>query len=231
MESAFNKYESLQGNIYVLEGTIGVGKTTLGKSMSTYLNSLGFNCRFFEEYVNMDLLKLYLGNKPKYAFVFQIIMLFKRIEIYKQAQEFVKNGGIAILDRGFHGDAVFATVANTRGHISDEELKIYFKIFYENFEESKAIINLNCCWETAYERIQKRGIESEKNGYTLNFLARLQRAYNLHLAMYENVIEISWNKSRMVISESDLCEILDRLTNDDLVFKKEIDSEKVIAKF
>jgi deoxyadenosine/deoxycytidine kinase len=92
----YEKFRVLKGGIYLIEGIIGVGKTTLGNSLEYYLNSVGLKCKFYKEYFNEDLLNQFIGNMKSYAYFFQMMMLTKRIEIYKEAEEFSKSGGISI---------------------------------------------------------------------------------------------------------------------------------------
>ena len=85
-----DKYESLRYGIYTIEGIIGVGKTTLGKSLEKFLNERGIKTKFYPEYVNKDLLDQYIKNMKQYAYSFQLVMLFKRLEIYREAVRFSK---------------------------------------------------------------------------------------------------------------------------------------------
>src|SRR4051812_7244364 len=102
------RFKSLKCGVFTIEGIIGVGKTTLGRSLEKMLNDNGIATKFFPEYVNKDLLGQYIGNMHRYAYSFQLIMLCKRIEIYREAERFAATGGVAIIDRSIVGDMTFA---------------------------------------------------------------------------------------------------------------------------
>src|SRR5687767_9035911 len=104
----YDKFKSLKGGVFTIEGIIGAGKTTLGKSLEQFLNECGIKTRFFPEYINKDLLSQYIGDMKRYAYSFQLIMLCKRIEIYRIAEAFASTGGVALIDRSIIGDMSFA---------------------------------------------------------------------------------------------------------------------------
>ncbi len=63
MSESHRKYRCLVGSVITIEGTIGVGKTTLGKSLEKYLNDVcGLRAKFYPENVPQELLKLFISN-------------------------------------------------------------------------------------------------------------------------------------------------------------------------
>lgn len=103
----------------VIEGLIGVGKTTLGNILSKELE-----VPFYSELNNdftLAVLDKFYKDKSRWAFPVQINFLNERFKLIKGV--FRTKGGI--LDRSIYGDCVFASLLNCDGHISDEEYKIY----------------------------------------------------------------------------------------------------------
>src|SRR5579862_286850 len=136
----YNRYRSLRGGMFVIEGTVGAGKSSLGKSLTKYLNDIGIETRFFTEFVNEDLLQQFISDMKKYAYPFQVILLQKRIETYRRAEEYTKTGGVAIIDRSLIGDMTFAKMHVDAGNISADEYQVYLKLI----EKEKLPVPIAC---------------------------------------------------------------------------------------
>ena len=214
----YNKYKSLKCGIYTIEGIISAGKTTLGRSIEKFFSNIGIEAKFFPEYVNKDLLGQYISDMPRYAYGFQMIMLCKRIEIYRQAEEYAKTGGIAIIDRSIIGDMTFARMQKDNGNFTQTEFDIYLSVMKQEIQLAPtASLFLKCTSQTSLERINKRGIEAEINGYSIEYLQQLYQAYNLSISQCNSVchVIVEWDKSNNVengyLRETTICDILDLL--------------------
>ena len=214
----YEKLRSLKGGIYIIEGIIGVGKTTLGTSLENYLNNVGLQCKFYKEYFNEDLLNQFIGDMKKYSFFFQMMMVVKRIEIYKEAEEFSKLGGIAFIDRSLVGDMVFAEMHHKNGNISDDEWKIYNNfIKSEKLFTPSACIYLQCNTNTSVNRMNNRGIISEVNNYDINYINTLKDMYDHVISNINNIkiISLDWNNpinfTNNIIPEDNIIEIINML--------------------
>jgi deoxyadenosine/deoxycytidine kinase len=194
---------SLIGSIICIEGLVGAGKSTLGKKLCQYLKSQNLNVKFYPEFVNKDLLKLYINDMKKYAFSFQVIMLRERLRVYKEAYEFANTGGISIIDRSLVGDYTFARMQYEKKFFSLNEWEVYLSMLkQESSYQPSIILYLNCESTVAFERMKKRGIQSEIDGYTLDYFNDLNSSYENTLA--ENnarVHKLDWNKSSNVDKE------------------------------
>jgi deoxyadenosine/deoxycytidine kinase len=197
----YNKFASLRGSIFTIEGVIGVGKSTLGFSMEDLLNSIGLNAKFYPEYYNKELLSQYIGDMKKYAYSFQLVMLFKRLEIYSEAKRFADQGGIAIIDRSIIGDMTFARMQRDNGNITNDEWLVYLSLMKQHLQLSPtANIYLQCTPETSLARIKHRGIKSEIEGYSKEYLKQLQDAYEVSISECTNVkhYKIKWDSQLLV---------------------------------
>lgn len=203
----YTLFKSLRAGIFCIEGIIGVGKTTLGISIEKYLNSIGIPCKFYHEFVHKEFLDLYISDMPKYAFSFQMTMLMKRIEIYKEAEAFAKTGGVAIVDRSLSGDYSFAYMLKQKNIISDIEWNIYnTMIDLASLPTPTMCIFLKCDPKTALKRVEIRGNISEIQGYNLDYMTELVEAYGevlaLPISQNLNVKVINWNKSKDYSSDN-----------------------------
>lgn len=199
-EPWYGEFSSMIGGVYTLEGLIGVGKSTAGRSIERFLEGQGFKVRFYPEFVNQTFLNAYINDMKRYAFTFQSVMLCKRIEIYNNAMEFAKTGGIAIVDRSLIGDLTFAVMQTEAGNISPEDFEIYQSLITDVDRLSpRRSIYLDCHPEVAMRRIQRRGNTSEVNGYTLGYLQTLQAAYQQSMSGLTPIVQqvvVDWNNDR-----------------------------------
>lgn len=214
----YEKLRTLKGGIYIIEGIIGVGKTTLGNSLEHYLNNVSLKCKFFKEYFNESLLNQFIGNMGSYAYFFQMMMLVKRIEIYREAEEFSKLGGISFIDRSLIGDMTFAKMHYLNKNISEDEWKIYNNFIKdENLFTPSACIYLKCNTEISMDRVKNRGLTSEITGYDSDYITKLKDMYDSVISSTTNVkiITLNWDKSIILkdnmISEYDILEIINLL--------------------
>ncbi len=206
-----NKYRSFFGSIIVLEGVIGVGKSTLGIALEKYFTQLGLSAKFYPEHVYHPLLEQYISDMKKYYYPFQLHMLENRMRIYKEAYQFSLTGGIAIVDRSIIGDLTFAQMQLKAGFIDQTEFEMIKRVMRDTkCPEPTVVLYLHCTPEVAFERMLKRGIESEKNGYTMEYFTKLN--YNYENVIHEcdhNILKIDWNTDKE--SQENASEIVEKL--------------------
>jgi deoxyadenosine/deoxycytidine kinase len=199
-----DKYDVLRGSIICIEGLVGVGKSTAGKSMSAHLNSLGVTTKYFPEYVNSHLLKQYLSNMKLYAYYFQMFMLLKRIDSYKEAIRYAKKGGISIIDRCLVGDYAFAHMQYVKGYISGKDWEVYKSVMEEEkLRTPDIILYLKCDPGIAFKRMKYRNNHSEVNGYNLQYFEDLQVSYNNTMSNIDNdlIVNVDWDTNKKVSNE------------------------------
>lgn len=205
-------FRSLIGSEIVLEGLIGIGKSTLGRSLYEYLKKAGFNVKFFPEFVNEDLLGLYISDMKKYAFSYQCIIARERLRVYDEAKHFSSQGGISIIDRSLVGDVAFATMLREQGLIDDREWDVYKKFISVEYPEPIITLYLEGGPSLAFERMKRRNLQSEVSGYTLGYFERLEKAYQKAFDNSKNVgnvVRIPWDNDVIVnenVLDPDACE-------------------------
>lgn len=172
--------QELKGQIIVVDGIIGAGKSTFCKILKKTLRNAGIPCIYHPEYQNPKYLSLFLSNQPKYAFAFQTLMLERRGEIYKSALKEKAAGYTVIIDRSLHGDMAFELMHYKVGNINKEEHEAYLS------ELSKigvgagvpdVMIYLDTSVQTAQKRVVVRDRLSEKSVYDISYHSRLTMVY------------------------------------------------------
>ena len=199
-------FRCLTGSIIGIEGLIGVGKTTAGRSLVKFLKSNGFKAKFFKEKVPQELLKQYIGNMRRYAYTFQLIMQNIRLQIYKDAIKYSRKGGISIIDRTLTGDITFALMQYRGGNITREEWHTYNSIMKNSSTNAPSmILYFKAKPRITYERMIKRGNASEKSGYTLEYFENLHRTYEEVMGRLKankkvSILDINWERELKVNS-------------------------------
>lgn len=193
-------YDILKGLVITIEGLIGVGKTTLGKSLQHYLGKRGYKIKFFTEFKNLELLKLYINDMKKYSFFFQTLLLMQKIKIYEEAYKFSREGGISIMDRSILGDYTFALMQRKKDFINGDEWNVYLSLMnYDQKLEPNYTLFLQSSPNSAYEKMLNRSIQSEKNGYTIQYFEELDKNYQEVIkSCVHQVITIKWDDKKKI---------------------------------
>ncbi|MFW5967783.1 MAG: deoxynucleoside kinase [Persicimonas sp.] len=162
----------------VIEGPIGVGKTTL---VNLLAERYGANTvlEIFEE--NPFLAKFY-ENKEAYAFQTEMFFLLSR---YRQQEEFAQGdlfSTLSVSDYLFVKCRLFASLT-----LSDHELALYdrmYNILKEQVPTPDVVIHLHAPLEVLMERIDRRGRSYEQD-MDADYLDRLRTLYHNFFAHYE----------------------------------------------
>lgn len=189
---------ALKGKILVLEGIISAGKSTAGHELLEQCKAIGLPTIFFPEPLCPELLKLFLADQKKYAFVFQMTMLAERKAIYKQAKQASDQGYFCIIDRSLHGDYCFAKMHNENNNIDPEEWSTYLKFMKkDNCIHPDYLIYLKVTPSTALSRCAKRDRDGE-SAYTATYFENLCRVYDavIEISDSSSTIVLDWNEDR-----------------------------------
>jgi deoxyadenosine/deoxycytidine kinase len=146
--------------VIIVEGQIGVGKTTMGEILEQEAG-----IPLFRELTNpytLNLLDRFYADKKRWAFTLQIHFLNERFRMIK---EIFRNGG-GTLDRSIFGDRIFAEMLYDDGDMLEEEFQTYSTLLDNMLEHAQSpdlLVYLDCTVDTALERIRKRnrGLESD----------------------------------------------------------------------
>jgi deoxyadenosine/deoxycytidine kinase len=155
----------------VIEGPLGVGKTTLAMMLAERLTGQTL-MEDVEE--NPFLLKFYQDPK-KYAFQAQIFFLLRRYRMAVEIGQIDLFKRITISDYLFDKDRIFA-----RANLEDDEFWLYeqlFQILKKRIVPPDLVIFLQANTEILMERIRRRNRKYEKS-INFKYLEKINRAFN-----------------------------------------------------
>lgn len=141
----------------VIDGVVGVGKSTLMNILAEELNMV----KFEEPVVENPILPKFYENRKRYAFPSQVFFLNSRFAHLKEAGKIED----CILDRSIYGDAIFAKMLCKSGDMTSEEFAIYEELLenmIDHIKEPKLMIYLEVSVDEAMRRIKKRGRDFEQ---------------------------------------------------------------------
>lgn len=190
----------------VIEGPIGVGKSSLARKLAAHLGAdlllelpdeNPFLGRFYEDMAG-------------YAFQTQLFFLFQRV---KQLQTVAQPGmfsSAVVSDFLFAKDALFA-----RLNLDDDEYRLYAQMYAQvspRVPEPDLVIWLQASPATLLRRIRKRAIRIEQ-GISADYLQRLCDAYVEHFHAYAGapVLAIGTEHFNAVERDADFGLLLERL--------------------
>jgi deoxyadenosine/deoxycytidine kinase len=155
----------------VIEGPLGVGKTTLAEMLVEKLNAQAV----LEDVEENPFLLRFYENPNKYAFQTQVFFLLRR---YNQASEISQLdlfNRITISDFLFDKDSIFGRV-----NLNENEYWLYdqlFQMLKKRITPPDLVIFLQSKTEVLVERIRRRNRKYEKSIST-KYLERINQAFN-----------------------------------------------------
>jgi len=197
------------GYVVVVEGIIGVGKTTFARMLGKHLDAL-----VKTEPVDTRWLDRYYADPVRWAAEFQGRMLLERFFAHQEAQWRVMGGGWAVIDRPIHGDEAFAEIQHELGFLDDLQFETYIRSargLSMLFGVPAVAVKLDVSAETALRRIHNRArdhhgeTESDKSReceteITLDYLLRLDREIDRVLDVLSQrgcrVVRLAWDVDR-----------------------------------
>ena len=191
-----------------IEGSIGVGKTSLAKILSTEIQAK----LILEEFEENPFLSDFYKNSKIYAFQTQLFFLLSR---YKQQDEFKQTNIFTksiVSDYMFMKDRIFAAL-----NLDDKEMTLYntiANILEKNIVYPDLIIFLQSETDRLMSNIKSRGRDYETN-MDWNYIDSLNQMYNEYFFRYDKspLLIINTNDIDFVNNKTDLKEILSIVRN------------------
>jgi deoxyadenosine/deoxycytidine kinase len=177
-------------SLVAVDGSIGVGKTSLARLLAQHLGA-----KLIEENVEDNpFIERFYEDMGAYSLQAQLVFLMNR---YKQQLSLSQKelfSELTIIDYIFARDKIFAHV-----NLSDEELGLYSRI--ANELETKLIrpdivIYLQASSDVLFERIQRRGNAMERT-ISKDYLETLNEAFNHFFFNYSETPLLIVNTDRM----------------------------------
>jgi len=187
-----------------IEGSIGVGKTSLAHILSKELEAK----LILEQFEENPFLSGFYKDTKRYAFQTQLFFLLSR---YKQQSDFHQVDIFSksiVSDYMFMKDRIFAAL-----NLDDKEMTLYNSIaliLEKNILFPDLVIFLQSETERLIDNIKKRGRNYESN-MDWNYIDTLNQMYNEYFFRYDKspVLIINTNDIDFVNNKNDLNEILE----------------------
>ena len=187
-----------------VEGSIGVGKTSLAKILSKKLE-----CKLvLEEFEENPFLAEFYKDPQRFAFQTQLFFLLSRYRQQAELQQIDIFSKSIVSDYMFMKDRIFASL-----NLSDKEMPLYnnvANILEKTMIYPDLIIFLQSDTERLMQNIKMRGRKYESN-MDSNYIDALNQIYNEFFFRYDkcSVLIINTNDIDFVNNENDLKEIMD----------------------
>lgn len=164
-------YAMERARYIVVEGPIGVGKTTLAQFLGNQLNG-----RTLLEAVEQNpFLSEFYRNRDKHAFQTQLFFLLSRFQQQQALFQQDLFNQVTVADYLFAKDRIFAAL-----NLSPAEIALYDRVYdllRPRVVRPDLVIYLQARLDVLMERIARRGRTFE-TGFDADYLARLTSTYN-----------------------------------------------------
>lgn len=187
----------------VVEGPIGVGKTSLVTRLADQLSGKAI----LEESENNPFLLRFYNDRRRWAFQTQLFFLLSR---YRQQEDMAQHelfSNVTITDVFLPKDRIFASL-----NLSPDELVLYEQVYgllRGRLPNPDLVIYLHAETDVLMQRVNQRGREYEKE-LSWEYLDALNRAYNEFFFAYADtpLLVIQTTEIDFVKNPSDLSNLI-----------------------
>ena len=190
----------------VVEGPIGVGKTSLARRLSDQLGA----ALVLERPEQNPFLARFYEDMERYALPTQLSFLFQRIAQLRVLAQPDLFSGVTVADFLLEKDPLFARLT-----LSGEELHLY-QMIYDTLKpqapKPDLVIYLQAAPATLIERVRGRGLDFERT-MTAEYLALLAESYTRYFYHYAEgpVLIVNSERLNFVKSDRDLDLLISRI--------------------
>ena len=184
-----------RGRYLVVEGPIGVGKSSLTRLLADEFNA---RC-VLEEVEQNPFLTGFYQDRQRYAFQTQLFFLLSR---YRQQLELAQPDlfqQTTVDDYGFHKDRIFAHL-----NLDGDELTLYEQVYQQlevKLPKPDLVIAMHARSDVLLERIARRGAAYEKN-FDRDYLEAVVKAYRDYFFYYNDTPLLVVNTSEIDFVQS-----------------------------
>ena len=186
-----------------IEGTIGVGKTSLANLFSEKLGAK----LILEAFEDNPFLTDFYEDPENNAFQTQLWFLLQRYQQQQELRQVDMFHNLVVTDYMFVKDRLFAAL-----NLNEKEMSLYdsvAKMMEKNVIHPDLVIFLQADTETLMDNISKRGRDFEKN-MSEDYIDALNQVYNEYFFRYQEtpLIIINTNNIDFVQNPGDLEEMI-----------------------
>ncbi len=192
-------------NLYyvAIEGTIGVGKTSLANLLSEKLTAK----LVLEAFEDNPFLSDFYEDPERHAFQTQLWFLLQRYQQQQDLRQVDMFQNLVITDYMFVKDRLFASL-----NLNEKEMSLYDTVanmMERNVIHPDLVIFLQADTGTLMKNISKRGREIEKN-ISEDYIDALNQVYNEYFFRYQDtpLVIINTNNIDFVNNHKDLEEVI-----------------------
>lgn len=179
--------------MYIIEGNIGVGKSTFLQLISQQLQEVEVVLEPINKWQNTvygkGLLTNFYENPQRWAYTLELLTMICRVQDHLAEQQ--KSGTIAVERSIYSGYYCFAHNSHIQGFMTELEWNMYqqwcSRIMLCKCLPPQGFIYLRVDPEIAYERIKKRNRRAEKT-ITLAYLKQIHERHESFLIKKEGVL-------------------------------------------
>jgi deoxyguanosine kinase len=167
-----------QYHYIIVEGPIGVGKTTLSRKLATAFEAQ----MLLEQPANNPFLSKFYRDSQRYALPAQLSFLMQRVAQMRELNQIDLKQTCIVSDFLLDKDPLFAKLT-----LSDDELALYQDIYHQLYPQPPLpdlVIYLQAHPDTLIDRVQKRGMAMEE-GISGLYLTHLCESYSRFFYDYQ----------------------------------------------
>lgn len=182
--------------MYIIEGNIGVGKSTFLKLINKCLPHVNISLEplnnWQKQVYGQSLLTNFYQDTKRWAYTLETLTMVYRVREHIAQQQ--KNDSACIVERSIYsGYYCFAKNGYEQGFMSDLEWQLYLQWFawlvYNKCQPPHGFIYLRVDPKIAYERIKKRNRHAEK-AISLGYLRQIHEKHEKFLSEKEEILPI-----------------------------------------
>lgn len=209
LKNPSRRFDFQDYNYIAIEGNIGAGKTSLAKMISSEFNAK----LILERFADNPFLPKFYKEPQRYAFTLEMSFLADR---YQQISDDLSQLDL-FMDFIVSDYDVFKSLIFSKITLSEEEFKLYRKLFYLMYQEiakPDLYVYLYQDTERLKENIKKRGRDYELN-IDADYLNKINSGYLEYLKNHKemNVKIIDISDKDFIANRSDYLWILGEITN------------------